>query len=44
LATLSLRGLSKLFGLVEAIAAIDIEVVEHEFVRRHHGRNPAGPK
>ena len=32
MATLSLRGLSKRFGSVEAITAIDIEVAEHEFV------------
>jgi ABC-type sugar transport system ATPase subunit len=32
LATLSLRGLSKQFGAVEAIAGIDLDVVEHEFV------------
>ena len=32
MATLSLRGLSKQFGAVEAIAGIDLDVVEHEFV------------
>jgi ABC-type sugar transport system ATPase subunit len=32
LATLSLRGLSKRFGAVEAIKGVDLDVAEHEFV------------
>jgi ABC-type sugar transport system ATPase subunit len=32
LATLSLRSLSKWFGAVEAIAGIDLDVADHEFV------------
>ncbi len=32
MATLSLRGLSKRFGAVEAIKGVDLDVAEHEFV------------
>ena len=32
MATLSLRGLSKSFGAVEAVTGVDLDVAEHEFV------------